>query len=248
MIQIENATKHYGGILALDNLSLEIKPGEIFAFLGPNGAGKTTTVRLLCGLLFPDQGRIRINGVDIAENPLEAKRHIGLVPDEPHAYPKLTAWEFLELIAQIFNCSDWREPAQKYLELFDLSRAINSRTLLESYSHGMKQKVIWTSLLMRRPKVWLLDEPLVGLDPKSIKTVKKLIEEGAKQGSAIFLSTHVLSVAEEIAHRIGIIQMGKVDFIGTKKELEGYLRGKNLSLNEGESLENLFLKATLREA
>ncbi|MBI2069370.1 MAG: ABC transporter ATP-binding protein [Elusimicrobia bacterium] len=246
MIEIQKVSKSYGGVEALNNLSLSVREGEIVALLGPNGAGKTTTVKLLCGLLAPDQGIIRINGLDIQKNPKEAKRQIGLIPDEPYLYPKLTAWEYLELIAGMYSLNGhWAQEAQKYLELFNLARAAHAQGLLESFSHGMKQKVIFTSILMRSPKVWVLDEPLVGLDPKSIRLVKELLLERVRQGAAIFLSTHVLSIAEQIAHRVGIINTGNLEFMGTKKELEDYLRSRKINLSSGENLEELFLKATL---
>ena len=242
MIEIQNLSKAYGTLPALQDLTLTIAAGEIFAFLGPNGAGKTTTIKLLCGLLTPDRGTARIAGFDIVAESQEAKKQIGLVPDEPYLYPKLTAWEFLELIAGMYRLSgQWAPQAQHYLELFELARVAHSRSLLEGYSHGMKQKIILTSVLMRNPKVWLLDEPLVGLDPKSIRIVKSLLLESARGGAAIFLSTHVLSIAEEIADRVGIIMSGRLQFIGTKKELSAYLQAKDISLNVQESLEDLFL-------
>ncbi|MEK6543669.1 MAG: ABC transporter ATP-binding protein [Elusimicrobiota bacterium] len=247
MISIKGLSKSYGQVDALENLDLEIADGEIFAFLGPNGAGKTTTVKLLCGLLTPDSGTITFNGVDLAQHPEEAKRLIGLVPDEPYIYPKLTAWEFLELVASIYGLdAEWRLSARHYIELFELAGAVDGRVLMESFSHGMRQKVVFISSLMRGPKVWLLDEPLVGLDPKSMRFIKDLILERARQGASVFLSTHVLSIAEVLANRIGIIQQGKVIFMGTQAELKDFLRARDMTLRESDTLEDLFLKATLR--
>lgn len=248
MIEIQHLFKAYGDLPALTDLSLTIPAGEIFAFLGPNGAGKTTTIKLLCGLLAPDRGTARIAGYDVVSQTQEAKTHIGLVPDEPYVYPKLTGWEFLELIAGMYRLNgQWTSQASRHLDLFELGAAARSRSLLEGYSHGMKQKIVLTSVLMRNPKVWLLDEPLVGLDPKAIRIVKSLFLERARQGASIFLSTHVLSIAEELADRVGIIMSGRLQFVGTKKELSAYLGSQGREPGSKESLEDMFLKATLRE-
>jgi ABC-2 type transport system ATP-binding protein len=246
MIKLDAVTKRYGGTTAVDCLSLSVPRGEVFAFLGPNGAGKTTTVKLLAGLLFPDSGKVEIAGLSMERETQQAKRLIGLIPDEPHVYPKLTAWEFLELVAGLYSLNgSWKDSARHYLEVLELGRALESRILLESFSHGMKQKVVLTAMLMRRPAVWLLDEPLVGLDPKSIRTVKGILrEKAAKEGATVFLSTHVLSIAEEVADRVGIIQRGRLEFVGTKAELGRFLKAAHPETREGESLESLFLKAT----
>lgn len=245
MIRVKGLTKYYGDFLALDHLDLDIADGEIFAFLGPNGAGKTTTVKLLSGLLAPASGVIEIAGFDLGQNTLKAKKHIGLVPDEPYLYPKLKAWEFLELVAGIYQLdSDWVKSAGRYLELFELEHVLRDQTFIESFSHGMKQKVVFTSVLMRSPKVLLLDEPLVGLDPKAIRIVKSLLKEEAARGTTIFLSTHVLSIAEELASRIGIVQNGKLIFVGRQDELKDCLK-EDKSLSTGaETLEDLFLELT----
>ncbi|MBI4669409.1 MAG: ABC transporter ATP-binding protein [Elusimicrobia bacterium] len=247
MIELEKVSKSYGAVQAVKDLTLSVPGGGIFALLGPNGAGKTTTVKLLCGLLAPDAGQIRVAGFDLFKDAARAKSLIGLIPDEPYVYPKLTAWEFLELIAGMYRLDgQWAEQARHYLELFDLSAAVCGKNLLEGFSHGMKQKVVFTSILMRNPSVWLLDEPLVGLDPKSMRIVKELICERARLGAAVLLSTHVLSIAEEIAVRIGIINAGKLEFVGTKTELREWLRSRNIQFSETENLEDLFLKATLK--
>ncbi len=245
MISARGLTKYYGGSLAVDHIDLSVKGGEIFAFLGPNGAGKTTTVKLLCGLLAPSEGTLAVGGYDLVSHAQEAKKIIGLVPDEPYLYPKLTGWEFLQLVAGIYALDpSWRDLALKYLELFELKGVATSGSLVESFSHGMKQKLIFTSILMRKPKVWLMDEPLVGLDPKAIRIVKSLLKEKASEGACIFLSTHVLSIAEELADRIGIIQSGRLQFVGTKNELGQYLRDKNIAFGDRDTLEDLFLKVT----
>lgn len=231
----------------MEDLNLHVAPGEIFALLGPNGAGKTTTIKLLCGLLFPDQGTIRVAGIDVLRDSIEAKKKIGLIPDEPYVYPKLTAWEFLELIAGIYKLDNgWAGKAEHYLELFELGSVVRAKRLLESFSHGMKQKVVFTSVLMRESSVWLLDEPLVGLDPKSIRAVRQLIVDHARQGGAVLVSTHVLSLAEEVAHKIGIITDGRLRFVGTKKELGDSLHGQNTGISHNGDLEEMFLKATLK--
>lgn len=248
MIEVKGVSKSYGGIEALKDLSLDISAGEIFALLGPNGAGKTTTIKLLSGLAVPDQGSIRMAGFDMVLNPGEAKRRIGLIPDEPYIYPKLTAWEFLEMIAAIYHAGDsWVGLARHYLELFELAPVVGAGRLLESFSHGMKQKVVLTSMLMRKPAIWLLDEPLVGLDPKAIRAVRSLILEHAKAGGAVLVSTHVLSLAEEVATKIGIINTGRLGFVGTRKDLIIYLTGQKIALSDRDNLEELFLKATLRD-
>lgn len=245
MIKTRGLTKYYGKLLALENLNLEIPPGEIFAFLGPNGAGKTTTVKLLSGLLTPTSGTMTLAGSAMTPDSYEAKKFIGLVPDEPYLYPKLTAWEFLELVAGIYELeSSWGDAAKQYLELFELSSVLADKTLIESFSHGMKQKLVFTSILMREPKVWLLDEPLVGLDPKAIRIVKELLRQSVKKGASVFLSTHVLTIAEELANRIGIIQAGKLQFVGTLSQLRDCLRQRKLEFHEEETLEDLFLKMT----
>ncbi|MFC1521434.1 ABC transporter ATP-binding protein [Elusimicrobiota bacterium] len=246
-IEIKNLTKSFGHVKALEHLDLEIKKGEIFAFLGPNGAGKTTTIKLLCGLLSPDEGDIYIAGNNLKTDSEQAKRIIGLIPDEPYLYAKLTAWEFLALIARIYELDPgWREEAKKYFDIFEIAPDALAHDLLEGFSHGMRQKVVFTSALIRKPGVWLLDEPLVGLDPKAMREVKKLLKQKAQAGAAIFLCTHILSIAEELAHRIGIVQHGKLEFVGTTQELKSYLKNKNLDFNEGDNLEELFLKATLK--
>ncbi|MBI4369535.1 MAG: ABC transporter ATP-binding protein [Elusimicrobia bacterium] len=248
MIEAIGLVKNYGGLCALDHFDLTVKTGEIFALLGPNGAGKTTTIKILCGLLSSDQGQVRIAGVEMAEEPQKAKTQIGLIPDEPYVYPKLTGWEFLELMAGMYRLNGrWAEKAVEYLKIFEMDAAARSRTLLESYSHGMKQKIVFTAVLMRRPPVMLLDEPLVGLDPKSIRHVKAIVQSCAQEGASVLLSTHILTLAEELANRIGILMNGRVQFMGTKLELHQFLKDRHVEAHSGESLEDLFLKATLKE-
>ncbi|OGS44703.1 MAG: hypothetical protein A2539_03180 [Elusimicrobia bacterium RIFOXYD2_FULL_34_15] len=235
MIQICNLTKKFKDKSALDNLNLEIKPGEIFGLLGPNGAGKTTTIKLISGLLKPTSGYVKICGHDIQKNPVEAKRNIGLLPDTPFIYQKLTGREFLEFICGIYNIG-YNDIDEK-LELFDLKK--NADELIESYSHGMQQKLVLAGILIRKPKVVLLDEPLVGLDPKSARLVKNIYYELSKNGTAIFLSTHILEIAEKLCTRLAIIDRGKIIALGTLDEL------KKQAVSESD-LEDVFFKLTER--
>jgi ABC-2 type transport system ATP-binding protein len=233
MIKITNLTKKFKDKIAVDNVNLEIKPGEIFGLLGPNGAGKTTTIKLITGLLKPTQGNITVYGYDIQKNPIEAKRNIGLLPDNAFVYQKLTGKEFLEFVCGIYNinCSDIDEQ----LEIFDLKD--HADELIESYSHGMQQKLVLTSILIRKPKAILLDEPLVGLDPKSARLIKNIYYDLSKKGTTIFLSTHILEIAEKLCSRLAIINKGKIIALGTLDEL------KKLAVSESD-LEDVFFKLT----
>lgn len=242
MIKITNLTKKFparlarSGVkdkIAVDNISLEIKPGEIFGILGPNGAGKTTTIKLITGLLKPTSGSITICGYDIQKNPIEAKKNIGLLPDTPFIYQKLTGREFLEFVCGVYN-TGFSDIDEK-LELFELKT--HADELIESYSHGMQQKLVIASILIRKPKVILLDEPLVGLDPKSARLVKSIYNELAKNGTTIFLSTHILEIAEKLCSRLAIINKGKIIALGTLAEL------KKLVVSESD-LEDVFFKLT----
>jgi len=240
VIKIENLTKRFEDIVAVNNLNLEIKEGELFAFLGPNGAGKTTTIKILTGLLKPTVGRAFINGVDIQENPLEAKKIIGYIPDHPYLYEKLSGRDFFHFVGDLFKIprTTQIELMDFYFNLFGLQNAKNK--LIENYSHGMRQKLIFSVCLMHNPKVIIIDEPMVGLDPKSTRIVKNILKEKSREGITVFLSTHTLSIAEELADRIGIINYGKLIFLGTLQEL------KESSRKEG-TLEELFLKLTEEE-
>lgn len=238
MIDIQSISKSYnkGSVKAVDNLNLAIKKGEIFGFLGPNGAGKTTTIKMIVGLLNPDVGTILIDGTDIRKNPIEAKKKIGYVPDNPDLYERLTGTEYLNFMADIYQVPvDLRQQRiENYLNMFELNDA--AADLIKSYSHGMKQKIALTGALIHNPAVWILDEPMVGLDPKSSHLLKNQMREHCDSGNTVFFSTHVLEVAEKLCDRIGIIHKGRLIAIGTIDELrQGDMK---------ESLENIFLELT----
>ena len=221
MIEIKNLSKSYnkGAVKAVEDLNLHVKPGEIFGFLGPNGAGKTTTIKMMVGLLIPDKGTISIAGYDNAKNPLEAKQNIGYVPDNPDVYDRLTGMEYLNLMADVYKVSveDRRERINYFLDMFNLTDAVGD--LIKSYSHGMKQKIVLTGALLHNPAVWILDEPMVGLDPKSSHLLKEYMRKHCDRGNTVFFSTHILEVAERLCDRIGIINKGKLIAIGSMDEL-----------------------------
>lgn len=238
MIDIRNVSKSYnkGSVKAVDNLSLKVNKGEIFGFLGPNGAGKTTTIKMMIGLLNPDEGEILINGADIRKNALEAKKNIGYVPDNPNLYERLTGTEYLNFMADVYQvpAMERKQRIEYYLEMFELKDAASD--LIKSYSHGMKQKIALTGALIHNPAVWILDEPMVGLDPKSAHLLKEQMREHCDKGNTVFFSTHILEVAEKLCDRIGIIHRGKLIASGTMSELR---QGDNK-----DSLENIFLELT----
>jgi len=241
MIKIENLTKKFGKLYALKNLNLEIKKGELFGFLGPNGAGKTTTIRILVGLSQPTEGRVLINGHDIVQEPLRAKQIIGYVSDHPYLYEKLTPKEFLLFIAGLYGVGEEtaRKGMDEYLDAFELTTWRD--TLIEDLSHGMRKKLVITASLLHNPQVIIIDEPLVGLDPKSARLLKERFKEIVKRGKTIFMSTHSLEVAQEMCTRIGIIDKGELIGIGTIQEL------KRLSGAKRERLEEIFLRLTGEE-
>jgi len=238
MIDIRNVSKSYnkGSVKAVDNLSLRVNKGEIFGFLGPNGAGKTTTIKMIVGLLNPDEGEIFINGADIRKNALEAKKNIGYVPDNPNLYERLTGTEYLNFMGDVYQVSagQRRERIEHYLEMFELNDAASD--LIKSYSHGMKQKIALTGALIHNPTIWILDEPMVGLDPKSAHLLKEQMREHCDKGNTVFFSTHILEVAEKLCDRIGIIHKGRLIASGNMSELR---QGDNK-----DSLENIFLELT----
>lgn len=238
MIEINGVSKRYGGGTkkAVDNLSLSVRPGEIFGFLGPNGAGKTTTIKMIVGLLKPDTGSIRINGRDIAREPIEAKRQMAFVPDTPDVYDKLTGLEYLNFIGDIYGVppAQRRERIERFGDTFELTGALGDR--ISAYSHGMQQKLVLMGALLHNPPVWILDEPMVGLDPRSAHTLKELMAEHVRSGNTLFFSTHVLEVAEKLCDRVAIIQKGRIIACGTLDELR---QGQS-----GESLEQIFLELT----
>jgi ABC-2 type transport system ATP-binding protein len=238
VVKITNLSKSYnrGAVKAVDNLNLHVKPGEIFGFLGPNGAGKTTTIKMMVGLLNPDQGSIFINDYDNQRDPIAAKRSIGYVPDSPEVYDRLTGLEYLDFMANVYEVSpdEKKKRISYFLEMFDLVDAAND--LIKSYSHGMKQKIVLTGALLHNPALWIMDEPMVGLDPRSSHLLKELMREHCDRGNTVFFSTHILEVAERLCDRIGIIHKGKLIAIGTLEELR---HGEHAG-----TLENIFLELT----
>ena len=238
MIKLNNLTKVYRGFRAVDNLNLEIKKGVIFGFLGPNGAGKTTTIKMMAGVLKPTEGRVVIDGIDIAHDPSEAKRRIGFVPDQPFVYEKLTGREFLQFVAGLYGLNHSHSLNGNMTRLLELFELIHwSDELIESFSHGMKQRLIMCAALLHEPKVIVVDEPMVGLDPKAARLVKDIFRNQAQKGRTIFMSTHSLEVAQEVCQEIAIIQAGKIIATGTAQDLK---RQAGVDGN----LENIFLKLT----
>jgi ABC-2 type transport system ATP-binding protein len=238
MIEFQQVSRSYGTKLAVDRLDLSIPKGELFALLGPNGAGKTTTIKLLVGLLRPGAGRVRVCGYDVVDRPREANRLLAYVPDEPYLYDKLTGREFLQFIADMFALPPGvaGENLAREIETFSLADFVDELT--ESYSHGMKQRLAFAAALLHDPQVLVLDEPMIGLDPRSIRLVKDLLKARAAAGMSIFMSTHTLSLAEEIADRIGILDHGRLRFLGTLAEL------RQAQPAEQTSLEQLYLRLT----
>jgi len=237
LLEINGLSKIFGTFAAVDNISLQLHPGEIFGFLGPNGAGKTTTIKMIAGLLQPTSGTITICGRDVAAKPEECKNITGYIPDRPFLYEKLTGNEYLGFIASLYNMSTDPAPAaEEYLSLFDLTDWQDH--LIESYSHGMRQKLIMTSIFMLGQPFIVVDEPMVGLDPKSARIVKELFRAKAEEGTGIFLSTHSMEIAEELCDRIGIIERGKIRATGTVAEL------RDAALHGQSTLEEIFLELT----
>lgn len=229
MIEIKNVSKTYNGnIKAIDNLSLKINDGEIVGFIGLNGAGKTTAIKMMTGILIPDSGSIKINGYDIVKDSLKAKQIIGYIADNPDMFLKLTGIEFINFIADIYRVpKDERVKRIKlFSERFGLSDVLDKP--MQGYSHGTRQKMMVVATLVHDPEVWILDEPLIGLDPTSAYELKKMMREHADKGNAVFFSTHVLEVAEKLCDRIAIIDKGKIVFVGTLKELKDKYDKKDL--------------------
>ena len=236
MITLQDVSKQFGSFIAVDTINLEIKSGEVFGFLGPNGAGKTTTIKMLAGLLKPSSGTVTIDGWDLAWDPNRAKRVVGFIPDRPFLYEKLTALEFLKFIAGLYDCSsNGVEERIGYLfKLFGLTEW--QHELIESFSHGMKQRLVMASAFIHQPKLIVVDEPMVGLDPRGAKLVKEVFRGFCAQGGTVFMSTHTLEIAEEVCDRIAIIQEGKIVAIGTMKEL------REQSGSQGKNLDSIFFK------
>lgn len=239
MIEIANLSKSYnrGKVKAVDSLDLQVEAGEIFGFLGPNGAGKTTTIKLMVGLLKPDSGTVTISGHSIAGDPLAVKKTIGFVPETPEVYEKLTGLEYLNFLGDVYGVpgAARKERITALLEMFELSGAVGD--LIQSYSHGMRQKIVLAGAMLHEPEVFILDEPMVGLDPKSSNNLKNYMREHCDRGKTVFFSTHVLEVAERLCDRIGIIHRGRLIACGTMAELKGLAESK-------ETLENIFLELT----
>ena len=241
MIEIKKVSKEYKkDKKVINNISLEIKDGEIFGFLGPNGAGKTTTIKMITGILEIDKGDILIDGKSIKQEPIEAKKQIGLVPDNPDVFLKLKGIEYLNFMADIYEVStqDRVKRIKELSEKFEINNVLNNK--IESYSHGMRQKLIIIGVLLHNPKNWILDEPMTGLDPKSSFELKNMMREHANQKNTVFFSTHILDVAERLCDRIGIIDKGKLLFVGTYEDLKKELK-------ENKSLEELFMEIVENE-
>ena len=241
MIEIKNVSKSYiKGKKTLDNLNLEIKNGEIFGFLGPNGAGKTTTIKIITGILNADEGDVLIDGKSITNNPLEAKKSFGFVPDNPDMFLKLKGIEYLNFMADVYEVSTEKrkEKIEELTKKFEIYKDLNNQ--IQSYSHGMRQKIVICGALLSEPNNWILDEPMTGLDPKSSYDLKEMMREHSKSGKTVFFSTHILEVAEKLCDRVGIINKGKLVFVGTLEEMKEKFK-------ENGSLEELFLEITENE-
>jgi len=238
MIETKNLTKRYTDILAVDHLNLFVPEGTIFGFIGPNGAGKTTTIKMLAGLIDPDEGSVNIRGMDIKKFPEKAKMQIGFIPDRPYLYEKLTGLEFLKFTADLYQVenSSFLEKAENILEQFSLIDWKDE--LIEAYSHGMKQRLIMSAAILHEPAIFIVDEPMIGLDPAGIKMVKSLFRDLADNGATFFISTHTLSIAQDLCDQIGIIQKGKLIATGTLDDLK--IRAHATS----GDLEAVFLKLT----
>lgn len=242
MIRLEKLTKRFKQVTAVDNVSLEVGSGEIYGFLGPNGAGKTTTIKMLAGIMRPTSGRLFIDGLDIEKHSIEVKRRVGFIPDRPFLYEKLTGLEFMSFMAKLYGLNgDGREERiRKFLALFELAEW--GGELVGSYSHGMKQRLIMSAALLHQPHVFVVDEPMVGLDPKGARLIKRIFNNLKTSGLTVFMSTHTLEIAEELCDRIGIIQKGKLVAEGTVAKL------RELAGKEDPRLEAIFLNLTGAEA
>jgi ABC-2 type transport system ATP-binding protein len=238
MIAIHDLVKKYGAFTAVDGVSLEVQPGEIHGFLGPNGAGKTTTIRMIAGLLKPTSGRVVVNGHDLASAPEQAKSSLGFIPDRPFIYEKLTAGEFLRFHGGLYGMDDDGVPERVHemLEVFELTRWEDE--LVESFSHGMKQRLVMCAAFLHRPSAVLVDEPMVGLDPRGARLIKSVFRRMSERGVAILMSTHTLEVADEMCDRISIIMKGRIIARGTVPELRAIVG------SDDDQLTAVFLKLT----
>jgi ABC-2 type transport system ATP-binding protein len=239
MLTLTHISKTYGNskVKAVDDLSLEIKPGQIIGFIGPNGAGKTTTIKMITGILSPDTGTITVGGYDIVKEPLQAKKTFGYVPDSPDMFLRLKGMEYLNFMGDMYEVDPGErgERITHMADAFEMTGALNAR--IQTYSHGMRQKIIIMGVLLHRPSVWILDEPLTGLDPKSSFQLKEMMRQHADAGNTVFFSTHVLEVAEKLCDKVAIINKGRIIFFGTLEELQAKHK-------PGLSLEEIFLALT----
>ena len=231
MIEINNVSKKYGNKVALNNVSFKVEDGEIFAFIGHNGAGKTTLIKAITGIHEFDEGEIFINGKSIVDNPIECKKEMAYMPDNPELYENMKAIDFINFICDMYEVDqETREKnIKKYAELFEIDKNLND--LISSFSHGMKQKVVLIASLAHNPKILIMDEPFVGLDPKAVFDVKKVMNEMVKEGKTVFFSTHILDVAEKLCSKVAIIKNGEIIKTGSMKEIKG-----------DKSLEKVFLE------
>jgi ABC-2 type transport system ATP-binding protein len=238
MIRLTDLTKRYGKFTAVDGISLEVPKGELFGFLGPNGAGKTTTLRMIAGILRPSAGEVSIGGHDVVRDPVTAKRLLGFIPDRPYVYEKLTGAEFLRFVAGLYRQggAEVERRMDELLELFELTDWKDQ--LVEKYSHGMRQKLIISSALIHRPELIVVDEPMVGLDPKGQAFLKDLFRRYVDRGGTVLMSTHTLEVAQAVCDRIAIIHRGRIAAVGTMQDL------RDQTTSQGMSLEQVFLKLT----
>lgn len=238
MIEINNVSKTYGtGVKAIDSITMTVPDGKIFGFLGPNGAGKTTLIKMITGIINSDKGDILVDGTDIKTNPFEAKMKMGFVPDDPNMFLRLKGIEYLNFMADIYNVSkeNRNNEIKTLAERFSMENALGDQ--IQSYSHGMRQKIVIMGVLIHKPKVWILDEPMTGLDPKSSFQLKEMMREHADQGNTVFFSTHVLEVAEKLCDVIAVINKGNILFSGSLKDMKK-------SAKEDVSLEKMFLEMT----
>ncbi len=237
MIELRNLSKSYGQKKAVDGVDLDVLPGEIFGFLGPNGAGKTTTIKMIVGLLAPDSGSIRVKGIDVKKEPLEAKRRMSYIPDTPELYPNLTGRSYLNFLADVYGVDLEKRDGliEEYAETFEMRGAIDQ--FISSYSHGMKQKMAIMGALIHEPDLLIMDEPMVGLDPKSSFRLKEIMRDMCNEGRSVFFSTHVMEVAEQLCDRLAIIDRGRIRALGTMDEIRALAE-------DGGSLEKIFLELT----
>jgi len=238
VIVLEHITKRFGALAAVDDLSLTVPDGEFFGFLGPNGAGKTTTIKMMTGLFTPSSGRILLDGFDVVRRPIEAKRTFGYIPDHPYLYDKLTGREFLFYIGALHELPKARVTmnVERVIDELELARWIDKRT--EDYSQGMRQRVAFAAAFVHDPRTVIIDEPMVGLDPRSARIVKDMLTKKTREGAAVFMSTHILEMADELCDRIGIIHRGRMIFLGSKADMHA-----EKAKYDGK-LESVFLEMT----